>query len=670
MSIRLERKGSTLVVMLDNAPVNALSAAVRKSIAAALDEVERDGSITHMVLVSALGIFSAGADIAEFAVAPVEPFLPDLLSRLSRCRVPTVAAIGGAALGGGCELALACDYRIAGRGASFALPEVQLGLIPGAGGTQRLPRLIGTERAADMIASGKSVDAATALETGLVNRLVEGDLLEEALRFSGTEQDGFEARKDRQAAAHDPGDAWFDRLCDATRARTRGQAAPLRAIEALRFASRLPFSEGLAEERRIFLECKASIEHEALRYAFRMKGALREAPGLGEAAPAAIASVGVVGAGQMGAGIALCLLSAGYRVVLYDAHAIAPGLDRIAKGVRRRVDKGQLSENEAKDVLARLVSAERIEGLGDVDLVIEAVTERMDVKQELFRNLAAVVRGDTILATNTSYLDINQIAAVVSQPVNVVGMHFFNPPEIMKLLEVIRCDASSGVALATALEVGRKMGKMCVVAKVCDGFVGNRIFKTYKEEAEFLVQEGASPHEVDKAMRDFGFPMGPLEVCDLAGLDIGWHNRRREDATRDPGARYADISDRLYDAGRLGRKTGSGWYAYDENGRARPDPAVAEIVKASAAAAGVAQREIAAAEILDRLLGVMIREGRAILAEGIVTRAVDVDAVLLHGYGFPAFRGGPMFWADHLGEERVGEMLRAAERAQALAAQR
>lgn len=519
------------MLMLDNAPVNALSAAVRMGIAHALDEVDLDESIEQVVIASALGIFSAGADITEFAASPVEPFLPDMLSRLSRCRVPTVAAIDGAALGGGFELALACDYRVIGKGARFALPEVNLGLIPGAGGTQRLPRIIGVEAAADIIVTGKSVDAETACRIGLADELAEGNIIDAAIRFMECQTGGQDVRARMDNMAVDPGDEWLENLRNMTRSRTRGQVAPLDAIEAVRLSAHLPLADGLAEERRIFLsrksDIKSDIEHEAMRYAFSMKGALREVPGLDEVAARSVALVGIIGAGQMGAGIALSLLLAGYRVMIFDAQAVEPGLERIRQGVRRRLDKGQLSESAGEELLSRLEAASDIGGLSAVDLVIEAVTERMDVKQELFRQLSSVVRADAILATNTSYLDINQIAEVVPQSANVVGMHFFNPADVMKLLEIIRCDDSSDIALATALEVGRKMGKMCVVAKVCDGFVGNRIFKKYKEEAEFLVQEGASPQDVDRVMRDFGFPMGPLEVCDLAGLDIGWHNRRR-----------------------------------------------------------------------------------------------------------------------------------------------
>jgi len=664
MSIRLEMRGSALVATLCHSPVNTLSASVRQALMVALDRVEDDPAISVLLMASDLPIFSAGADIGEFAHAPVEPFLPDVLDRLAACRVPTVAVVAGKALGGGCELALACDYRLATANASFALPEVDLGLIPGAGGTQRLPRIVGIERAAEMIATGKPVDSKTALQWGLVDSLVAGDPIDDAIAFAK----GLEAtEKPVLAALGTVGEGWLADFSRTVTAKARGRCAPARAVEAVGLAATLPLAEGLAEERRIFAELKQGFEHKALRHAFKMKSELAKNPELEGVTPFDVQRVGIVGAGQMGSGIALALLDAGYDVLLYDKHAVEPGVERIRDGIARRVAKQRLSQEGGDAMLDRLHAVTSIEAMVGADLVIEAAIEKMEIKREIFGALEKVVGPKAVLATNTSYLDIDAMGEGLANPSRLVGMHFFNPADVMKLLEVIRADASSPQALATALAVGRKMGKVCVLARVCNGFVGNRIFKKYKEEAEFLVQEGADVATVDAVMRDFGFPMGPLQVCDLAGLDIGWHNRRREDATRGSEERYSDISDRLYEAGRMGRKSWMGWYRY-EGRDALADDAVAALVAQSAQDAGITRRDIGEDEIRDRLLAVMIREGRAILAEGIVSRPIEVDAVLLNGYGFPAAKGGPMFWADHLGEDRVAAMIARTERKAAAAA--
>lgn len=660
MTVRVFLSDRVFVAAMAQQPANALSQAVRDGLRAAIARAEADDAITAIVIASDLPVFSTGLDETEAADPIAQADLADLCDRLAACRAPTVAVVAGKALAGGCELALACDYRVASHGAAFASPQVRLGLVPGAGGTQRLPRIVGLARAAEIIATARDVTGAEALDWGLVDKLVEHGRVREAIGIA-TELAGNGKRDHRAPVA--PDEAGIAALARKVAAKTRGQVAPMRAIDAVTLSTRLSLAEGLVEEQRTFAELAQGSEYKALAYVQDLRRALAEHPEFAGIAPRRVVRVGIVGAGQMGSGIALAMLHAGYEVLLHDSHSIEPGMERIRKGVAHRIDKAGGSAQAADAVLSRLHPVVSLDVMAGADLVIEAVIEQMDVKRELFAGLEAVLGPQTVLATNTSYLDVNAMGAHLADPSRLVGMHFFNPADVMKLLEVVRADASSPEAVATALAVGRKMGKVCVVTRVCDGFVGNRIFKKYKEQAEFLVQEGAEVEAVDAAMRDFGFPMGPLQVCDLAGLDIGWHNRRREDALRDPAERYSTISDRLYDAGRMGRKSGAGWYLYAD-GKALPDPGVAEIVAASAREAGLQRRMIDRDEIVDRLLAVMIREGRAILDEGIVSRAVEVDGVLLNGYGFPAAKGGPMFWAEQLGAERVAAMIAAVERAE------
>lgn len=663
MTVHVHLFDTVLVAAMARHPGNMLSQPVRDALAAAIARADTDDAITALVIASDLPVFSTGLGADEEADLHAQSELADLCTRLADCRVPTVAVVAGKALAGGCELALACDYRLASRDAVFALPQVRMGLVPAAGGTQRLPRIVGLTRAAEIIATARIVTGAEALDWGLVDKLVDNTSVVEWVGLASPL-----ARNNRRACSEPvaPDEAEIAALSRKVAAKARGQIAPTKAIELVSLAARLTLHDGLAEERRVFAQLAQGTERRALAYVRDMRRALAEHPEFAGITARPVTRVGIVGAGQMGSGIALAMLHAGYEVLLYDSHSLEPGLARIRAGILRRIEKAGDSPQAADAVLSRLHPVASLDGMADADLVIEGVIERMDVKRELFAGLERVVGPQTVLATNTSYLDVDAMGAGLGDPSRLVGMHFFNPADVMKLLEVVRADASAPEAVATALEVGRKMGKVCVVTRVCDGFVGNRIFKKYKEQAEFLVQEGAEVEAVDAAMRDFGFPMGPLQVCDLAGLDIGWHNRRREDALRDPAERYSTISDRLYDAGRMGRKSGAGWYRYTD-GKAVPDPEVAGIVAASAREAGLERRAIDRDEIVDRLLAVMIREGRAIMDEGIVARAVEVDGVLLNGYGFPAAKGGPMFWAAQLGEERVAAMIAAVERAEGLA---
>lgn len=646
-----------LLITLDNPPVNALGQGVRAGIMKALDQIDQDSSIHAAVITGAGKTFCGGADIKEFGKPPMEPSLPDVLLRLENTRVSVVAAINGVAMGGGLELALSCAHRVAGPRAAMALPEVKLGIIPGAGGTQRLPRLIGVKHAAAMITSGKKVSADEALAMGMLDEIVENDLVASAISFARSL-----AGKDRRpplSAIEKPTDwdaAWLDAFEKKTVSKARGQLSPVKALEAVRASGEVAFTQGLVREREIFAECMKSNQREGLIHAFFAERAAQKAPILDGAALREVKLIGILGAGTMGAGIAIACAASGYRVKLFDTNddALRAGLARIGKTFDANVAKNRMSADVAREANARVLPISTLDELDDADLIIEAVVERMDVKKEIFQALEKIAKPGAVLASNTSYLNIDEIAAATSRPQDIIGMHFFSPANIMRLLEVIKTEKASSDALATAMAVGKKLGKVSVLAGVCDGFIGNRILKKYRQQAEYLVEDGALPQDVDRVMRAFGFAMGPFQVSDLAGLDIGWHNRRREDATRDPKERYVTIGDSLYDLKRLGQKTGAGWYRYEEGGRnGIPDPVVEDIILAAAKDKGITRKDISDDEIRDRILFSMINEGANVLEDGIAQRALDIDTVFINGYGFPAFRGGPMFYADQIGLDVV-----------------
>ncbi len=671
MTVTTETKDGVLVVTINNPPVNALGGAVRSGIDAALDMIDQDQSINAAILIGAGRFFSGGADIKEFGKAMTEPFLPDLLSRLEGARVPFIAAIGGAALGGGLETALSCRYRIATPAASMGLPEVKLGLIPGAGGTQRLPRLVGVKPAAEMITSGKPVNAEKAKAIGLVDAIVEGDLLEAAIALAMQKAAG----DDRQpvSAIEKPADwdeAWLESFEKTIRTRARGQLSPVKAFEAVAGSGRLSFADGVKREREIFLECMASDQRKGLIHSFFAERAARKNPGLEGATPRDVKIIGVLGAGTMGSGIAIACAASGYHVKLFDVNedALASGGARIEKSFKRDVEKGRLSDDAARAATDRVVLINSMDALSDADLVIEAVIERMDIKKSVFADLDRITKPGAVLASNTSYLDIDDIASATTRPEDVIGMHFFSPANLMRLLEIVKTDKASTDALATAAAVGARLGKVSVLSGLCPGFIGNRILKKYRQQADYLAEDGATPWDIDRVMRDFGFAMGPFQISDLAGIDIAWHNRRREDATRDPKERYPAIADQLYDLGRLGQKTGAGWYLYKQGDRtAYPDPEVEKIIIAESARLGIARRAVSDDEIRDRILFSMINEGAKVLEEGIAARALDIDLVFLHGYGFPAWRGGPMFYADAIGVDKVLEGVRRFEKTDSFA---
>lgn len=651
--VKLLQNAPAALIEIDNPPVNATSQAVRAGMLAAIQEVERNPQIEAVVIACAGRTFVAGADIREFGQPPREPHLPDVINAIEACSKPVVAAIHGTALGGGCEIALACHARVAEPGASFGLPEVKLGLVPGAGGTQRLPRLVGLDAALDLVTSGRIVKAAEALRLGLVDRLSSGDLRQDAMELA-QELIGQPLRRtgERSVSAPDAGAA--SAKVAEIRRKARGAEAPGRAADLVLLSASLPFDDGMARERETFLELRSSDQSAALRHAFFAEREVTRLPGLGSVEPRPVQKVGIVGAGTMGSGIAIAFADGGFEVKVVETseQALAAGQARIADVYDKQVASGRITAAVRDERLQAIRYAVGTSSLSDRDLVIEAVFEDLEVKRALFRDLDAVLAPGTILATNTSYLDINLIAAATSRPANVVGLHFFSPANVMKLLEIVRTDRTADDIVATGLGLAKRLRKIPVVCRVCDGFVGNRILSRYRQQAEYLLEEGALPHEVDAALEAFGFPMGPFAVSDLAGLDIAWARRKRLAPTRDPRERYVDIADRLCEAGRFGRKTGAGWYRY-ESGRREVDPSVTALVEEASQRRGLTRRPIAADEIQSRVRAAIVNEACKILDERIVERPLDVDVVMMHGYGYPAWRGGPLFEADRVGLEPI-----------------
>jgi 3-hydroxyacyl-CoA dehydrogenase len=653
--------GDILVVTIDNPPVNALGVDVRRALVEAIDAADGDAAVAAVLLVGSGKTFIGGADIREFGKPPMTPFLPDVCNRIEACTKPVVAAIHGAALGGGLEVALSAHYRLALPAAKLGLPEVQLGLLPGAGGTQRTPRLIGAAAALDLMLSGRHAGAAEAAKLGLVDRLAEGDdPVAAGLAYTRELlQTGARVRRTRDATALADADAQKAAI-DAARAETakkaRGLFSPLKIVDAVQAAVELPFDEGLALERKLFMECLDSPQRAGLVHAFFAERETAKAPETRAAQPRPLNSVGIVGGGTMGAGIAVAVLDAGLPVTMIerDDEALARGRKNVEKVYDGLVAKGRIKP-EAKDaVMARWSGSTSYDALAQVDLVIEAVFEDMGVKHAVFAELDRVCKPGAVLATNTSYLDIDQIAAAISRPQDVVGLHFFSPANIMKLLEIVVPAKVSSDVVATAFELAKKLRKVPVRAGVCDGFIGNRILAVYGQAAHAMMEDGASPYQIDKALRDFGYPMGPFQVSDLAGGDIGWATRKRRAATRDPRARYVQIADRLCERGWFGQKTGRGYYLYPDGARVgTPDPEVEAIIDAERARAGVTPRSFSDDEIVRRYLAAMINEGANVVHQKIALRPLDVDVTFVHGYGFPRYRGGPMKYADTVGLPKI-----------------
>ncbi|CAE6810326.1 Fatty acid oxidation complex subunit alpha [Paraburkholderia nemoris] len=652
-----ELRGKVLLVTIDHAPVNALSADVRRGLLAAIEAADADKAVEAVLIVGAGRNFVAGADIREFGKPPVPPSLPDVCNRIEACSKPVVAAIHGAALGGGLEVALAAHYRLAVNGAKLGLPEVQLGLLPGAGGTQRTPRLIGAQAALDLILSGRHAGAKEALALGLIDRLGSSDdILAEGLAYAHELLAAHApVRRTRDAAALSDRAASLAAVATAraeTAKKSRGLFSPLKIVDAVEAAIEQPFDEGLRLERKLFLECIDSPQRAGLIHAFFAEREVLKAPETRDAKPRALNKIGVVGGGTMGAGIAVAVLDAGLPVTMIerDDESLARGRAHIEKVYDGLIAKGRMSAEKKADVMTRWQGSTSYGALVDADLVIEAVFEDLSVKKAVFAELDRVCKAGAVLATNTSYLDIDAIAASISRPADVIGLHFFSPANIMKLLEVVVPKQVSADVVATAFELAKKLRKTPVRAGVCDGFIGNRVLAVYRSAADAMMEDGASPYQIDAAVRAFGFPMGPFQVVDLAGGDIGWAARKRRAATRNPNARYVQIADRLCERGWFGQKTGRGFYLYPEGSRSgAPDPEVEAIIDAERERAGITPRTFTDEEIMRRYMAAMINEGANVLHEGIALRPLDVDVTFLYGYGFPRYRGGPMKYADTVG---------------------
>ncbi|CCF21710.1 Peroxisomal bifunctional enzyme [Includes: Enoyl-CoA hydratase/3,2-trans-enoyl-CoA isomerase; 3-hydroxyacyl-CoA dehydrogenase] [Pseudorhizobium banfieldiae] len=643
-AVRGEIHDGVLVVTIDNPPVNALSADVRAGLVAALDRAGGDAGILGLLITGAGKTFIGGADIREFGQPPAEPNLPTVIERIEHSAKPTVAAINGAALGGGLEVALGCHYRVASSATQMGLPEVKLGIVPGAGGTQRLPRLIGIPASIDLIGSGRSVKAKEAHELGLIDEIADAGLQEAALA-AVRRNTGQDPRRTGQLAVPATDSAAVEKAKTRILAKARGQQAPAQAVRLVEAAAR-PLAEGMADERATFLKLRESSEAAALRHVFFGERQASKVEDLEGVSPRPVETIGIVGLGLMGSGIAVAALAAGYRVIGLDRddEAAARGGERILGLLQKNLSARRIDQTAFDAQETRLSVTAADADLALCDLVIEAVFDDLGVKIDLFRRLDKVIRPDAILATNTSYLNPDEIAAATAHPERVLGLHFFSPAHVMRLLEVVRCARTAPDVLATGLAVAKRLRKLAIVTGVTEGFIGNSIFSAYRREAEFLLEDGALPHEIDAALEDYGFPMGLFAVYDMAGLDIAWARRKRQAVTRDPSERYVEIADRLCEAGRLGQKAGRGWYAYPE-GKRQVDPVVTEIIAQCRASKGITPRSFTATEIVDRLLAAMAAEGRKLLEDGIAARESDIDLVMINGYGFPAHKGGPMFAA-------------------------
>lgn len=657
MLIHTERTDSGQVAMLRlrNPPVNSLSAALRAELHAAIQAALADEGVRALVLAGDGGFFCCGAEIREFntPMSTREPTLRSVIALIEGAAKPVVAAIHGAALGGGLELALGCHYRVALDGASLGLPEVKLGVLPGAGGTQRLPRIVGVERALTMIAQGDAIDTSTALDWGLLDEVFADDLPQRAAAYALAHAEAPLAGRNvgarKVAAPSDPG--VYDRARAEAARRYRGCVAPLACVDCVEAAANTALQDGLAVERERFLELVNGSQSKAQRHLFFAERAAVKLPE-GWKAEAPITTVGVVGAGTMGGGIAMSLANAGLAVVLVerDAQALERGWSAIRKNYATTAAKGKLTAAQVEVRLARIRTSLDMAELRDADLVIEAAFEDMDVKRQIFTALDAVCKPRAILASNTSRLDIDQIAGFTRRPAQVLGMHFFSPANVMRLLEVVQGRDTDGNVIAAVFRLARQMGKLPVLVGVCDGFVGNRMVSPYTREAHFLLEEGASPAQVDGALQRFGLAMGPLRMADMAGLDISWAFRKRMAPTRPAHLRYSRVADTLCEQGRFGQKTGSGFYRYEAGSREPlEDPRVLALIEQCARQDGIARRDITDEEIVQRTMYALVNEGARILEEGIARRASDIDVIYVNGYGFPAFRGGPLFYADEQG---------------------
>src|SRR5499427_4958456 len=658
-SVDLDRRGRVAVLTVNNPPVNALSRHVRQGLHDGLKQAAADAAVQAVVITCAGRTFIAGADITEFGKPPTEPSLHAVLDLIESSSKPVVAAIHGTALGGGLEVTLACHYRVAVKTARFGLPEVKLGLLPGAGGTQRLPRVVGPQKALQMIVSGDPIGADEALAAGLVDQIVDGDLTATGAAFAEKVLDEKRPLKkirdlDEKVAAARGKPEIFANFRKSVARQTRGFRAPENCIKAIEAAVTLPFEEGVARERELFVELMNSPESKAQRYFFFAEREAAKIPDVpADTLTLPIKKAAVIGAGTMGGGIAMNFANAGIPVTVVEIarEALDRGLGIVRKNYEATASRGRLTKDDVEKRMGLIAGTTDWNAVRDADMIVEAVFEEMPIKKEVFAKLDGLAKPDAVLATNTSTLDVDEIASATKRPESVIGTHFFSPANVMRLLEVVRGKKSAKDVVATAMTVGRRIAKVPVLVGVCDGFVGNRMLHQRGREAEKLILEGAAPHQVDRVLTDFGFPMGPFAMGDLAGLDVGWRIRKGR-GTKAP------VADRICELGRFGQKTGAGYFKYEKGDRTPvPDLEVEKIIVDVATAMGITRRAISDEEILQRLLYPMVNEGAKILDEKIAIRASDIDVIWVYGYGWPVYRGGPMFWADSIGLRAVRDRL-------------
>jgi 3-hydroxyacyl-CoA dehydrogenase len=658
-SVDADRRGRIAVLTVNNPPVNALSQHVRQGLRDGMKQAIADPAVAAVVIVCAGRTFIAGADITEFGKPPTEPGLHEVLDLIETSPKPVVAAIHGTALGGGLEVTLACHYRVGAKSARFGLPEVKLGLLPGAGGTQRLPRVVGVDKALQMITSGDPIGADEALRHGLIDEIVDGDLAAAGVAFAEkivTEKRPLKKIRDlddKLAAARAKPELFADFRKSIAR-QTRGFRAPEACIKAVEAAVSLPFDQGMARERELFRELLTSPESKAQRYFFFAEREAAKIPDVpADTKTAEIRKAAVLGAGTMGGGIAMNFANVGIPVTVVEVsrEALDRGLGVVRRNYEATASRGRLTAQDVERRMGLIQGTTDFGAIADADIVVEAVFEEMPIKKDVFAKIDKICKPDAVLASNTSTLDVNEIASATARPSSVIGMHFFSPANVMRLLEVVRGAVTSPTVVATAMTVGRRIAKIPVCVGVCDGFVGNRMLHQRGREAEKLILEGALPHQVDKVLVDFGFPMGPFAMGDMAGLDVGWRIRKGKGT-------QAIVADRICELGRFGQKTGAGYYRYEKGDRTPiPDIEVEKIIVDASGELGIPRRPISDDEILARLLYPMVNEGAKILDEKIAIRASDIDVIWVYGYGWPVYRGGPMFWADQVGLKAIRDQL-------------
>lgn len=669
--VNLTTQDGVAVITINNPPVNALSPGVPEGLVAALDAAERDPSARAIVIIGGGRTFIAGADIKELELAASgrgsgPPKFHDILARIEDTTKPVVMAIHGTALGGGLEVAMAGHYRVAVPDAQVGQPEVNLGIIPGAEGTQRLPRLVGVAAAVDLCVSGKPIRAPEALKLGVIDRLIEGDLLTGAIAFAREIADQGGALRKTRELTDKLGSEFVDASIfvagrDQARKTRRNMLAPLKVVDAIEAAVNLPFDEGCKKEREIFEECIASDQARALIHAFFAERAVARIPDIPkETSVYNIRQAAIIGAGTMGGGIAMACANAGISVRLKEVEqaALDRGLATIRKNYENSVKKGRFSQQVMDQRMALIQGQLTYEGFEQADLIIEAAFESMDLKKRIFVEIDKIAKPDCVLASNTSTLDIDEIASVTARPGMVIGLHFFSPANVMRLVEIVRGKATSKEVVATAVALAKKLGKVGVVVGNCWGFVGNRMMLPYMREAQFLVEEGATPEQVDRALTNFGMAMGIFAVDDMGGIDLAWRVRQESKHLQKPGARTPVVLEKLFHLGRYGQKTGAGWYRYDDQRKPIPDPEVCVLIEKTAQEIGIERRAISDDEIIERCIYIMINEGAKILEEGYALRAADIDVIYLTGYGFPGYRGGPMWYADTVGLKTVRDRVR------------